>query len=119
MKPALIIVLLGVAIGEYVAPNTERLAQSDKAIALGAGKNVASAHGVWHREGNTFMHLNAVQPDGGLVGVSLFRFDDQRQLEQSSFSERAVFQRSEEHTSELQSRPHLVCRLLLEKKKNR
>src|SRR5690554_7471779 len=27
--------------------------------------------------------------------------------------------RSEEHTSELQSRPHLVCRLLLEKKKLR
>src|SRR5436305_8970026 len=26
--------------------------------------------------------------------------------------------RSEEHTSELQSRPHLVCRLLLEKKNN-
>src|SRR3989442_2314841 len=26
--------------------------------------------------------------------------------------------RSEEHTSELQSRPHLVCRLLLEKKTN-
>src|SRR5437870_7695880 len=28
------------------------------------------------------------------------------------------FHRSEEHTSELQSRGHLVCRLLLEKKKN-
>src|SRR3712207_8074701 len=28
-------------------------------------------------------------------------------------------QRSEEHTSELQSRQYLVCRLLLEKKKNR
>src|SRR5690554_7145772 len=28
-----------------------------------------------------------------------------------------VNERSEEHTSELQSRPHLVCRLLLEKKK--
>src|SRR3989442_7067391 len=27
--------------------------------------------------------------------------------------------RSEEHTSELQSRPHLVCRLLLEKKNKR
>src|SRR5436305_4858784 len=27
--------------------------------------------------------------------------------------------RSEEHTSELQSRPHLVCRLLLEKKKTK
>src|SRR5207253_9195882 len=32
-------------------------------------------------------------------------------------STRAVLERSEEHTSELQSRGHLVCRLLLEKKK--
>src|SRR5215813_8580210 len=31
----------------------------------------------------------------------------------------ALVARSEEHTSELQSRPHLVCRLLLEKKKNK
>src|SRR3989442_9296436 len=30
---------------------------------------------------------------------------------------RSAVVRSEEHTSELQSRPHLVCRLLLEKKK--
>src|SRR5947209_16990216 len=30
-----------------------------------------------------------------------------------------VFLRSEEHTSELQSRQYLVCRLLLEKKKKR
>src|SRR5690625_6958750 len=28
-----------------------------------------------------------------------------------------LYERSEEHTSELQSRGHLVCRLLLEKKK--
>src|SRR5258708_10541452 len=32
---------------------------------------------------------------------------------------RAGLQRSEEHTSELQSPDHLVCRLLLEKKKTR
>src|SRR3712207_8804624 len=30
----------------------------------------------------------------------------------------ALYPRSEEHTSELQSRQYLVCRLLLEKKKN-
>src|SRR5699024_11358704 len=33
--------------------------------------------------------------------------------------ENVVHRRSEEHTSELQSRFDLVCRLLLEKKKNR
>src|SRR3989442_15172081 len=35
----------------------------------------------------------------------------------TSFALAAGLARSEEHTSELQSRPHLVCRLLLEKKK--
>src|SRR5690625_1809112 len=34
------------------------------------------------------------------------------------FMRLAGFPRSEEHTSELQSRGHLVCRLLLEKKKH-
>src|SRR5690554_7367451 len=34
-------------------------------------------------------------------------------------SDNMTFARSEEHTSELQSRPHLVCRLLLEKKKKK
>jgi len=92
MKPALIVVLFGVVIGEYVAPTTERMAQSEKAIALGAGQNVASAHGVWHREGNVFMHLNAVQPNGVLHGVSLFHFGDHRQLEVASFAERAIYQ---------------------------
>src|SRR3989442_7470915 len=37
--------------------------------------------------------------------------------EPPSFVGAAMIVRSEEHTSELQSRPHLVCRLLLEKKK--
>src|SRR5690348_18215354 len=35
----------------------------------------------------------------------------------SSFGARELSSRSEEHTSELQSPVHLVCRLLLEKKK--
>src|SRR3712207_8681677 len=36
---------------------------------------------------------------------------------ESRATARAVVTRSEEHTSELQSRQYLVCRLLLEKKK--
>src|SRR2546422_1289522 len=37
----------------------------------------------------------------------------------SSWNSTARWFRSEEHTSELQSRLHLVCRLLLEKKKKK
>ncbi|AHI29650.1 LPS export ABC transporter permease LptG [Marinobacter similis] len=92
MKPALVVVVLGVLIGEYVAPPAERLAQSEKAVALGAGSNVASATGVWHREGDVFIHLNAVQPNGVLHGVSLFRFNEERELQSASFAKRGIFQ---------------------------
>src|SRR3712207_8736184 len=39
-------------------------------------------------------------------------------LRQGELAEGVFRARSEEHTSELQSRQYLVCRLLLEKKKN-
>src|SRR2546422_4418534 len=42
---------------------------------------------------------------------------DRTRSRSAATTNRAVPSRSEEHTSELQSRLHLVCRLLLEKKK--
>src|SRR5688572_31521729 len=42
-----------------------------------------------------------------------------RTLMEDNGIDRAVRLRSEEHTSELQSQSNLVCRLLLEKKKNK
>src|SRR5258708_14544400 len=46
--------------------------------------------------------------------LTLFGFETLAQLEKFQIQK----ERSEEHTSELQSPDHLVCRLLLEKKKN-
>src|SRR5690554_147302 len=48
--------------------------------------------------------------EAGIEGIPAIGFS------LADFSWNANFERSEEHTSELQSRPHLVCRLLLEKK---
>src|SRR2546429_4257114 len=56
---------------------------------------------IWHFS-QPFLHGNAV---GNLWAVSY------------ALRKNLVVDRSEEHTSELQSRLHLVCRLLLEKKK--
>src|SRR3712207_7842342 len=51
-----------------------------------------------------------------LVGPADFTMNDESGIVIEGH-ERAPFVRSEEHTSELQSRQYLVCRLLLEKKK--
>src|SRR5690554_7187412 len=50
------------------------------------------------------------------LGVELFHRSN-RKVTLTTQGEQYL--RSEEHTSELQSRPHLVCRLLLEKKKTK
>src|SRR5690554_7271413 len=52
---------------------------------------------------------------GGLAGEHLLA--DEAVIDQVEGELQHPLSRSEEHTSELQSRPHLVCRPLLEKKK--
>src|SRR3712207_7635293 len=46
-------------------------------------------------------------------------YEGQIDLQWRNDTDTGVYIRSEEHTSELQSRQYLVCRLLLEKKKNK
>lgn len=92
MKPAIVVVLIGLVLGEFVAPFTERIAQSQKAVAIGGEEKVATTKGVWHRENNVFMHFNAVQPGGVLFGVTLYQFNDQSWLEKITFAKRALYQ---------------------------
>src|SRR3989442_11567339 len=53
------------------------------------------------------------------ASAQLLKFHGTYQQEELSARVGEMVARSEEHTSELQSRPHLVCRLLLEKKKKK
>lgn len=92
MRPALLIMLAGLAISEYIAPKTESIAQSERAIALREADNIVSKEGLWHREAKQFMHFNVVQPNGVLYGVSIFSFDDTRQLQRVLYAERAIYQ---------------------------
>src|SRR5689334_2952277 len=57
---------------------------------------------------DALIYLSDLRDKGMIKHLGLTNFD----------TERMQIMRSEEHTSELQSQFHLVCRLLLEKKKN-
>src|SRR5258708_27260265 len=54
---------------------------------------------------------------GGIIGIPIVAYLSGHDHWHAAFFIGAVLARSEEHTSELQSPDHLVCRLLLEKKK--
>src|SRR5690606_41426780 len=68
----------------------------------------------WHQE--PMKDVGGHDRPRGVVNQALIRGCQNGETRQSSW---AVTLRSEEHTSELQSRENLVCRLLLEKKKTK
>lgn len=92
LRPVLLVAIAGFCIGEYVAPWAEQVAQSSRAVALGSGKALHSRYGVWHREGNEYIHVNAVDPAGRLFDVTRFRLDDEGRLVQASHADTALFQ---------------------------
>ncbi|UVL62639.1 LPS export ABC transporter permease LptG [Pseudomonas sp. B21-032] len=91
MKPMLVLMLAGILIGEYLAPVTENKAQADRSLAQGGGEAQSSKRGMWHRQGDEFVHINSVQPNGLLYGVTRYRFDNERHMQTSSFARRAQY----------------------------
>ncbi|WP_439869918.1 LPS export ABC transporter permease LptG [Pseudomonas syringae] len=91
MKPMLVLMIAGVLVGEYVAPYAENQAQAVRSLAQGSGDAQSARHGLWHRQGDEFIHINTVQPNGLMLGVTRYRFDDQRHMLTSSFAKEAHF----------------------------
>src|SRR5258705_986939 len=75
---------------------------------------------VWIEAARSFNQALRLDPNLAMAYVGLSRaylnLDDESSAK-SAVTHAQEIQRSEEHTSELQSLRHLVCRLLLEKKK--
>ncbi|WP_213875300.1 LPS export ABC transporter permease LptG [Pseudomonas sp. dw_358] len=91
MKPMLLLMVCGVLVGEYIAPPLENIAQAQRSFLQGQGDAQTGRHGVWHREGEQFIHINAVQPKGLLLGVTRYTFDDQRHLLEAGFAKKAQY----------------------------
>ena len=92
MQPALLVAAGGFLVGEYVAPKTAQIAESQRAIAQSQREGFVGRHGLWNREGNTFLHFNAVEASGIAHGVTLLQFDDKRQLQSALRARRATHQ---------------------------
>src|SRR5206468_4568629 len=78
--------------------------------------------GQWQNRRSVWTWTAAFLALASMVGICVYRYAEVwTPLERFYVTTyiRSVLRRSEEHTSELQSRSDLVCRLLLEKKKNK
>lgn len=92
IKPAMALVVLSLLFAEYVVPISQQMADSGKAKALGVHYKVGELSSYWQRQGNTFIKMQSVTPDGVLHGVSFYQFDDHGQLQQTQFASEGNYQ---------------------------
>ncbi|OUS40322.1 LPS export ABC transporter permease LptG [Oleispira antarctica] len=95
LKPMAVLMLISLFLGEYAVPSLERIAQAQKAVAQGATEALSNkGKGFWHREGDTFMRFNAVEPGGVLHGITRYEFNEENELKQVVYAQRALYQRA-------------------------
>lgn len=92
LKPTMLIMLLSLLLGEYIAPPLEQLAQSNKAVQQSGNDSIASDQGTWRKVGDEYIHINAIAPGGEtLYGVTRYEVGSNRTIVSSSFAETANY----------------------------
>lgn len=91
LRPVLFLIVLSIPIGEYLAPYSEQVAESNRTLERGGSEAITNNKGFWHREGDEFIHINTVQPDGVIYGLTRYRFNKDHQLAESQFVDRADY----------------------------
>lgn len=71
MKTAIPLVLLTMAIGEWVAPQGEQMARNYRAQQMYGGSLLSTQQGLWAKDGDSFVYIERVKGDEEL-GVSVF-----------------------------------------------
>lgn len=91
LKPALLVAVFGFLTGEFLSPITEQMAVSERALAKNSNATFTGRGGTWNRDGDTYIHVTAVQQGGVIFGVTLLTFNEQRQLVRSLQADRGTF----------------------------
>ncbi len=91
MLGGLVLVIISVAVGEFVAPAAERTAQMIKTTAQNQKVVIHSRYGMWLREGNRFINVRQIHDDGWLGDISLYQLNDQYRLDLIKHAETARY----------------------------
>jgi lipopolysaccharide export system permease protein len=91
MKVGMILALVVVLMGEFLVPESERLAEQGQALALRARIKQQSDFGLWLRDGPAYVHVGEVLPDLTLLQIDIYEFDANNHLQRHTTAERGSF----------------------------
>jgi len=93
LKPAFIFLLVAMSIGEFIAPETSRMSDVLRDTARNKYKQFDISRGLWLRDQERFVSINAADGKGLIHGLSIFDFDENKRLKQLTSAKKAIYNR--------------------------
>jgi len=92
LQAGLALSLAVLVLGEFAAPPLEQTAREQRAAAKSEGMAIRGGRGFWVRDGDYFVHVNAVLPGLRLADIHIFRIGPQSRLETVTAAQSARYQ---------------------------
>jgi lipopolysaccharide export system permease protein len=80
MNTGIVMLAVIVVLGEWVMPHTNLHAEETRKFLQTESTGFKSRYGFWARDGDTFVNLREIHPDGRFGGVSIYWLDDALEL---------------------------------------
>ncbi len=98
LKVGLVLTFVAMLIGETLAPMSGQYADSMRSIAKSESENQQvgfSRYGFWARDGNDFINIYTIYPDGKFGSITLYEFDAHQHLHAITYARTAYYQDDE------------------------
>ncbi|PKI13948.1 LPS export ABC transporter permease LptG [Colwellia sp. 12G3] len=92
MKTAVLLIIVSMAIGEWLAPSGEAKAREIRAQAISGGSLIASKNGVWAKDGDYFVNIGEVLDKGKLKKVQIYGFNEKLKIDSWLSAKSAIYQ---------------------------
>lgn len=91
LRVGVIFTLLTFLVGEFLTPFSERTAQRMRLKATDSVVAQEFRSGLWVKDGNSFVNIEEVLPDNGLLNIHIYEFDPEFHLRMISDAKRGTY----------------------------
>ncbi|MBU2872214.1 LPS export ABC transporter permease LptG [Colwellia sp. E2M01] len=94
MKTAALLIIISMAIGEWLAPSGEAKAREIRAQAISGGSLISGRNGVWAKDGDYFVNIGDVQDQSKLKRIQIYGFNEQLKIDRWISAQSAIYQKN-------------------------
>ncbi len=92
MKAGLMLAVVAMLIGEFLAPVAERLAQERRSLAIRSQLALNADYGFWVRDGTSFINIRQMLPEDRVEQIYIYEFDADKQLRMATYADQALYE---------------------------